>query len=252
VGADVRGVGAANGNGSATVNVTTTVTPNLPTVLNGDRVYIYAVSTGAISTPASWTALLASTALGGGTAADTTGTRQVSVFYRDYDGVWTMPLLTVAAVAATGPGVEVATIAYSKGPNDRWLTPTIGSGSDTTSGTGYSVTTGSFSDQVGVITMFWAWPLSPGTLSALTFSATGLTVGSFTNRHGVNGNTTGFDCFLADWTASVTVGATVAHIMGITGTVAGTVGGVLVNQTVLSAPELDGSMKAARRRASTW
>jgi hypothetical protein len=97
VGADVRGVGAANGNGSATVNVTTTVTPNLPTVLNGDRVYIYAVSTGAISTPASWTALLASTALGGGTAADTTGTRQVSVFYRDYDGVWTMPLLTVAS-----------------------------------------------------------------------------------------------------------------------------------------------------------
>lgn len=104
--------------------------------------------------------------------------------------------------------------------------------------------------------MFWAWPLSPGSLSALTLSATGLTVGTFTNRHGVNGNTTGFDVFLADWTAPVTASATVAHIMGITGTVAGTAGGVLLNQSVISVSGSQagnvGKMTAARRRASTW
>lgn len=249
---DVRGVGTANGSGSATVNVTTAATPNLPAgVVSGDRVFLFAVSTAAITTPTNWTVVLASVALGGGTAADTTGTRVVAVWTRDYDGTWTMPTLTVPAVAAVAPGLECCSLALVKSPQDQWLTPTVGSGSDTTSGTGYSVSPAAFVDPFGLVMMLWAWPISPGTLSALTFSATGVTAGTFTSRVGVNGNATGSDVFLALWTVPINTGATGTHTMGVTGTVANTAGGVLVNQSVLSVVP-PRAMGQARRQAFTW
>ena len=235
----VRGVGAANGNGSASTNVSIAVTPNLPaSVVAADRVYVFTVSTGTVTEASGlWTTVLASTSLGGGAAGNTTGPRFLSVFYRDYDGVWTMPSFTAAAVAAVAPGIEAASIAYSRAAGEVFNAPTLGSGSDTTSGTGYSVTTGSFASPTGGIDwLMWGWPLSPGTLSALTLTATGATFGGNTSRHGVNGNTTGNDVFLATWTYPVTTGATAAHTTGVTGTVAGTAGAVVVAQTVSPAP----------------
>lgn len=234
----VRGVGSATGSSSATAGASNSNQPNLPTgSAAGDRVYVWTVSTGSVTPPAGWTTVLASTALGGGASADTTGTRQGSLFYRDYDAVWTMSAFTNAAVAGVAPGIEVAPIAFSKAAGETFDNPNLGSGSDTTSGTGYSVTTGSFADPTGgIVWLMWAWPLSPGTLSALSLTATGATFGGNTSRHGVVGQATGQDVFLATWTYPVTVGATAAHTAAVTGTVAGTAGAVVLSQTVSLAP----------------
>lgn len=234
----VRGVGAASGAANATNNVAVSATPNLPaSAASGDRVFVGVVAVGPIQTPTDWTAVLASTSLGGGTGANTTGPREMAVFYRDYDGVWTMPSITSDPVFAVAGGIEFAPIAFSAGAGEVFNTPTVGSGSDTTSGTGYSITTGSFTDPTGGIAwLMFGWPISPGTLSSLSLSASGATFAGNTSRHGVNGQTTGRDVFLATWTYPVTVGATAAHTAAVTGTVANTAGAVVVSQTVSAAP----------------
>lgn len=237
----VRGVGAVAGGSSATTNITASATPNLPaSSAAGDRVYVFTVSTGTVTAPANWTEDLASTALGGGAAADTTGTRLLSLFHRDYDGVWTMPSFTTAAVAAVGPGIEVASIAFSLAAGEQFNAPTLGSGSDSTAtGTSYSATTGSFTDPTGGIAwLLLGWPGTPGTLSALSLSASGATFGGNTSRHGVNGQSTGRDVFLATWTYPVTVGTTNTHTAAVTGTTSGnsTMGAVVLSQTVTVVP----------------
>lgn len=230
----VRGVGTANGSGSATTNISASQTPNTPAGLVAtDRAMVGCIGTGNISAPASWQTLLASTPLGGGVDGDTTGVRQAAVFYRDYDGAWSMPSITTDAVSAVGPGIELFPLAFSKAAGEVFNTPTIGTGSDTTSGTGFSAATGSFSDPTGAIAwLIWVWPGSPGTLSALTLSAPGATFAGNTSRHGVNGQTTGRDVQGATWTYPVTTGAIAVHTSGVTGTTARTGGIVVVSQTV--------------------
>jgi hypothetical protein len=254
-----RSIGALTFAGNATLNTTTTSTPNLPTgAVSTDRIYILAVSTGTISTPASWTSLLASTSLGGGSTSDFGGTRFLTVFYRDYDGVWTMPSLSVAANASLGAEIAAGTMAFSLAGTEQWDAPNVGSGSDTTSGTSYSVTTAAMANPTGAIDIvFWGFPSGPGSISAQTVTATGLTVGTITSQHASSVGVTGGDCGIATYTAPVTTGvASQAHTIAATGTSADTTGIVLVVQTVSAAPSVtiakDHIVNRARFRTSLW
>lgn len=104
----------------------------------GDRVFIALGSRPsgtATNTPTGWTKVL-DLAIGasGETEGTAAGRRRLTVMYRDRDTAWAMPTITVASGLAI---VAVATT-VRKAADDTWDTPVAVSGSDTTTGTGYS------------------------------------------------------------------------------------------------------------------
>lgn len=245
--------------GGGSTGATASVTPNLPaSLVTTNRAFIGTVSTGAVSAPAGWSTLFAATQLGGGTAGGLTGPRYVSVFYRDKDASWsTMPLVTAAGVAGVTPSIAAFSMAMAKGASDVWATPTVGSGSNATSGTSYAITTNSFTtDTGGLLALLYAWPGNPSTLSGLSVSGSGGSYGSNTSRVGVNGETLGNDSYLAVWTYPVTTGTTAAHSITLTGTSSRTSGAVLINQGITSgvdvAPDAAGSAATAQAPTVTF
>lgn len=127
----VRGVNNAAGqnNGTTTTAGTASITPTLPTGTSvGDRVYVFQVHSGtaAAAIPSGWTVTPSSlgvvqdTVLGTGTVAAGSGLRRATWYWRDYDGVWTMPAFAVAS--ATNNSHWIGAIS---------LTPTVGFAFDT-------------------------------------------------------------------------------------------------------------------------
>jgi hypothetical protein len=177
----------ANGT-TGTVSISVNPTALTALVLAGDRVTMHVASTpGGVqpNTPTGWT-LVSSTTVGAGTQGSGTGPRQITVFYRDYDGVWTMP--SVVLPTATNPAMSINWFATRLGyPVTRMFDePNVLVASDTVSDTSWSVTRPSASlPESSMLSMATAVSNST-TVSALGISATGVTFQGPNNRPGAN------------------------------------------------------------------
>lgn len=217
--------------GGATGTSAVSATPTLPSgSVSGHRVYIYSASTAAPATPTGWT-LVASVSVGGGTLGAATGPRFVSAFYRDYDGVWTMPSVSMASHAA--PTIIAWGVTKQKDAGETWATPIAASGSDTSLDTSTSITGGSFTTvSGGLIYAAVGYPGQPGATSSPAIAQAGATLGTQNSQPAAGGFATGNDAFHASRWAQVTTGATGAPSYTATTANARTAGGLFVHQGV--------------------
>jgi hypothetical protein len=217
----VVGVGTAQqavNTGTASISVT----PTLPAgAAAGDRIYLMVANSPATTTPntpTGWTSLNTQS-LGTGTLGATTGPRRLTLFWRDYDGAWAMPTVTLPSVAA--PALLAQSIAIRKAANEAWVAPTTTQGSDVTvTGTTYSATAAA-TLPVTAGDGLMAAVVTPGTVTTTTgvVSATGLTVGTVGKQ--------------ADWASVSATNGVSAHLfVGLPS--AGTATAPMVNTATVS------------------
>lgn len=231
-----RAISALASTGSASTTAIS-ITPALPTgTLSGDRVYICTVGTTAVTTPTSWTAI-SSSSLGTGAVATDSGTRVVSAYYRDYDGVWTMP--TVSQASGATPTLVGYAISYSKATTEGWFqnNPLASStASDVTvTSTTYSASGASLSTTTGDLLLAIQGNPSNVTTTAGAITATGLTVGTVTERGDGGYSTNGFHGSIHIFDAFPTGTQTAASVQTSTVSVSGQSAGgtIFIRQTVI-------------------
>lgn len=143
---------AAEGNGTTTTADPVAVTPTMPTgTAAGDRVWVFQThncATGSAATPANWTALFKDTQIGSGAVSAGLGMRWMSAYYRDYDGVWTMPSFALLSVAQNTQ--EIGAVTIRKGVSEMWVVPTFsGKGEMITPSASFTATTSAFGFVLG-------------------------------------------------------------------------------------------------------
>jgi hypothetical protein len=205
-----------------------TATPTLPAgTASGDRVYIVCASKPsgtAITGTTGWTSLSASV-LG--------GTIRVTVLARTYDGVWTMPTLAVVGTTTTGAiGASAAT--YRPDSGYEITGESVTTGTDTTSGTGFSATGAanlSITAGDGLLALTGVSPTTAdGVITATTptLTATSATLGTVTERADA-GSANGADSSVKIHEALVTAGtSSAAPVHALTLSAASTGGTVFV------------------------
>src|SRR3954465_9108936 len=111
---------AAQTAGTTTTAGTCSIAVTLPAgTAAGDRVYLVQAGTS-IATPAKlagWTRIAwpINFVVSGSAEAAGTGTRRPNVWYRDYDGVWTMPTLTLTSATNLSHAVMAITLRKALG-----------------------------------------------------------------------------------------------------------------------------------------
>lgn len=208
--------------------------PALPTgTAVGDRVYLATSSVGQPTAPSGWTELF-NGQLGGGTMGASTGLRYGGVWYRDYDGVWSMPIVTAASAAANT--IVGGAMTLTKSAGEAWATPSATSGSDTTSDTSLSITSGTSQTLVtnGALWVAHFLPATPGTTTSIVITSANATLsGTVTLAPAITNNTTGNDATFVARHLAVTSGGTGAQTFTATLTTARTSGAVFVSQAVV-------------------
>src|SRR3989344_859381 len=111
-------------------------------------------------------------------AGNDVGSMQTRIYYKEHIGSETNPTVTNTTNSVSGAVI----IAFQKGASEVWETPVGAGGGDATAGTGFSVTT---SVNPGItagdmLVGYAAIRSDAGTQSAIAITATGLTVGAFT------------------------------------------------------------------------
>lgn len=204
----------------------------------GDRVY-YCVVSGpngtATSTPSGWSKIV-DASLGTGALGAATGPRQFTVLVRDYDGVWTMPVVSVTTADANAVMVAAA-VTFRKSGTEEWVTETTTTGSDTTTGTSFSVTgAANISLTSGDFVLAMAGTSGNVTATVPTLTATGATFANLTERVD-SGTTNGNDASIKLHTADVTAGpSSAAPVHGLTLSAASDGGAAFVRVRSLVTP----------------
>lgn len=221
--------------GTTTSASTVGVTPVLPTgTAVGDRVFVIQAGNNTNGgTPTSWTALSTDVQVGptGSAPGAGTGRRYLSVFYRDYDGVWTMPAFTLTS--ATQNTNACSAITLRKSATDSWDAPAASTAGNTSSATtSYSVTTGSVASTGGMVLIGTATNDNV-TASAQTLTNSGMTLANLAERSDT-GSATGNDVSIKTYTAETAQGGTgtFTHAATLSGASEG--GSVAVVQTSTS------------------
>lgn len=230
-----RGANNAAGEsaGTTTTASTVSITPTLPaSTASGDRVFIIECGSNTSGTaPTNWTVALAKdTVVGTGAVSAGAGQRYMSVYYRDYDGVWTMPALTLTSAAQNSHWVGA--ISLSKGGTEVWGTPMVSTvGTDYgTANTSASATTGSIMTHAGGFVIIGTVQNDNVTTTSPALSQSGATFGAVTERCD-GGTATGNDVSGSVHTCSVTTGATAALTFTATLSAASEGGTVVIEQT---------------------
>ena len=221
--------------GTTTTADTTPVPVTLPTgTAAGDRVFIIQAgnnTTGA--TPAGWAELAKDVQVGPtGTAPGAgVGRRYLSIYYRDYDGVWAMPSVTLTS--RTQNTNVAGAITLRKDPAEGWDTPAVSTAGNTSgASTAYNVTTGALTTIAGAMLLTVSAFNDNVSSSAQTLAQSGAAFANVTERYD-NGSTTGWDCRLTAGTADVTAGGTggITRTATLSGSSEG--GTLVVQQTVI-------------------
>lgn len=204
----LRGVSNAAGEAAGSVGASTvSITPTLPSgAVSGDRIFVYQVGTIASgTTPTDWTVVLSKDSqLGSGTAASGTGLRKATWYYRDYDGVWTMPAFTLTSAANNSHWIGA--IALTPTAGSIWDAPAM-----TFVGSSYNTATTSYTDSTLVAValatdgflMAGAGLNDNVTSTTSAFTQTGTTFSTVTERCD-GGTSTGFTVSGKIHTATVT------------------------------------------------
>lgn len=243
--------------GNTTSASTDAITPTLPTgTAAGDRVFVIQAGNNTNGgTPANWTSVATDTQVGPtGTAPGAgTGRRYVSVFYRDYDGAWSMPAFSLTSATQNTNAASVITL--RKGASDIWNTPTVSTAGNTASAvTSYSVTTGSVTAPNGAMMLVGSATNDNVTGSAETLTGSAFALANLAERSDT-GSATGNDVAVHTYTADVVVGGTgtLTHAVTLSGASEG--GSVVVIQSATTVVPPRGRLiapVAAVVRASTW
>jgi hypothetical protein len=146
--------------------------------------------------------------IGSGTAASGSGLRRMAVYYRDYDGVWSMPAVTETSVANNSNWVGAIAITRTSG-SYTWNTPTISGvgGAFNTATTAYTDTSAaSFTTHTNGFLISGTCLNDNVTSSSPAITQTGATIGTVTERCD-GGTSTGFVVAGQIHTAPVTTGA---------------------------------------------
>lgn len=218
----------------------TSVTPALPAGnAAGDRNILRVCCkpfSATINTPSGWTKIAAASGTNGSTGSGIdTGSVQWAVFYRDWQSGDAAPTVSV-----TSGNVTLAEIkGYSKAADEDWDLPVGCNGSDTSSGTGFSLT---MDANPGIVAndMLDTTAVIAGdnaTFGTPTLTATGATIGTVTESPATEGTTTtGNDLEASASHALCTAGsASAAPVVGWTLSAAQTGGGALVRLRVFKA-----------------
>jgi hypothetical protein len=244
-----RGVSNAAGqaNGTTTTSGTAIVTPTLPSgAASGDRIFIISCgSNDANPLDGTWTVITLNAVVGSGTLAAGSGQRRISAWYKDYDGVWSMPSVTLTFTTQ----------------NSHWagaiaITPTAGSSFDTPTASPVATTfntasTSYTSPSSTALTTHTGGFLIAGTCnndnvtaSSPTISQTGSTIGAITERAD-GGTATGNDIAGKIHTASVTTGGGTANVVvGMTLSAASQGATLVIEQTESAAVTATGKFFA--------
>jgi hypothetical protein len=212
---------------------TLSVSPTRPTgTVSGDRVFICVGSVGVASTPTSWTQVVNALVGDAVTVGTNVGPRNVAVFYRDYDGAWSMPSVSIAS-AAQNTAVYYA-VSLHLGAGDLFVAPTVATGSDTTTDTSFSVTTSTSLDIVsgGAMVVPLVAPGNEAGHSVITHTTTGGSLGSLAANPAGAANTTGNGCYITGRTALVTGTGTGTQTYSATIGIARSGGGAFVHQGI--------------------
>lgn len=197
--------GSAVVTGGDTGTAVVSATPTLPTgSTNLDRVVICGAATHQPLVPTGWTVAL-SVQVGGGTYGAGTGPRWTFAIWRDYDGAWAMPAVSLGSVSAGT--IAVGAVTLRCGAGETFGTPVTTSGSDTTADTNFS-TTGALITMAtdSAILAVNSWPAGPGAISSTAISTPGATSGSQTTPIVNAGSATGNDAFTGTTARLITVG----------------------------------------------
>lgn len=243
--------------GTTTSATTVAITPTLPTgTAAGDRVWvIQAGNSTSGTTPTSWTALSKDVQVGPtGTAPGAgTGRRYLSVYYRDYDGAWSMPAFTLTSAAQNTHALSAITL--RKTSTATWDTPTASTAGNTASAaTAYSVTTGSVTATSGMVLVGTATNDNV-TASLESLTSTAMTFTNLTERSDI-GSATGNDVSIKSYTADIFAGGigTITHAATLSAASEG--GSIVVAQSSTAAPALPlrtfAINQSALVRAGSW
>jgi hypothetical protein len=223
---------------AAASTVAIAVTLPTGTAANTDRVFIYQdhnCASGSAPAPTGWFTLYKDAVVGTGAPGAGTGQRFLSCYYRDYDGVWTMPTISLVSVANNTQALVAVTL--RKAATENWDTPTFSAiGTDSTSGTGFSAAIGSaFQTTTGALLVAHSVVDTLVTVSAPAITGTGFTSGTVTERADA-GSSTGNDVSIQVHTCSPTAGASAVLTLAMTLSAA-SIGGVrFVQQTTAAVP----------------
>lgn len=228
---------------SAANNTTASVTKALPTgTASGDRVYTlqsHNCVAGSAATPTGWTALYKDQTVGTGTPAAGTGARYISCYYRDYDGVWTMPA-SWDLVSATNNGNSVGGFTVRAGAGETLDTPTYTTADNYgTPTTAFSATTPTFTTVTGAMLLVHVTANDPLAVTAQGISGTnGLTTGTLTEWQDGGTASGTIRVSFHFYVASVTAAASPPGTVTVTSTFdAASEGGLsVIQQTVTAAP----------------
>jgi hypothetical protein len=226
-----------------------TAAPTLPAgTASGDRVYIVCASKPsgtAITGDSGWTSLSASV-LG--------GTIRVTVLARTYDGVWTMPTLAVVGTTTTG-AIGASAVTYRPDSGYEVTGESVTTGTDTTSGTGFSATGAANLSIAAGDALLALTGVSPTTADGVitattpTLTATSATLGTVTERADA-GSANGADSSVKIHEALVTAGtSSAAPVHALTLSAASTGGTVFVRVRQSALPPF--SVRGAAGTGST-
>jgi hypothetical protein len=215
-----RGVSNAAGqNNGATGTGTADITPTLPgSTASGDRVFVVQCGSNTSgTTPTGWTVIGSKdTVVGSGAVSSGAGLRYQTIYYRDYDGVWSMP--TFSLTSATNNSHWCGAVSVSKTTGQTWDTPTISTvgGAFNTATTAYTDTTAaSFTTHAGGFLLIGTAVNDNVTSTGGTLTQTGATFGTTTERCD-GGTATGNVVAGKLHTSSVTTGASATATFTLT------------------------------------
>jgi hypothetical protein len=233
---------AGQNNGATTPANTVSITPTLPSgSASGDRIYVVQCASNTSATaPANWTVVgskdtVIASALGA--VAASAGQRYMSVYYRDYDGSWSMPAFTLTSATQNSHWIGAVAIRKTSS-NYTWNTPTISSVADDTgtANTAHSATTGSsFTTTAGGFLIIGQVNNDNVTSTAQALSQSGATFGTVTERAD-GGTATGNDVSGNVATCLVTTGAAATVTATATLSAASQGGNLIVQQTETAPP----------------
>lgn len=236
----VVGVNNAAGQnaGTTTTAGTAAITPTLPAgTASGDRVFvIQCASNTSGTTPTGWTVLGSKdAAVGTGTVAASAGQRYMTVYYRDYNGSWSMPSFTLTS--ATNNSHWIGAVSVRPTIDYGLEAPTVSTiGSDFgTANTAHSAVTGSITTHSNGMVIVGSCQNDNVTSTGGTLTQTGATFGTVTERAD-GGTATGNDVSGTVHTAPVTTGATGAVTFAKTLSAASEGGSIVVEQTEAALP----------------
>lgn len=235
-------VGVSNAAGQASGSAaasTVSITPTLPgSSASGDRVFVVQVhscASGSGTTPTNWTVLgTKDTAIASalGAVSSGGGQRYMTVYYRDYDGSWSMPAFTLTSVANNSHWIGAVSIRRSHA-DYTWATPTISSAaSDTgTANTVHSAaTSSSFATTSNAFLIVGQVNNDNVTATTGSITQTSGTFGTFSERAD-GGTGTGNIVSGKVYTTSVTTGATNTVTIANTLNASSQGGNLIVQQT---------------------